>query len=134
MLTLLADVVRHPSFPAEEIERQRASRLAQLVQQRENPDAVANAVMAAALYGAAHPYGFTELGTEASNKAMTARRPAGVLVEELRRRTTRRWSCRASITDGGAPAAGREGVRRLAARARRRRPLPAPADDDGARW
>ena len=67
----MADVVRHPSFPAEEIERQRASRLASLVQQRENPNAVAAAVMAAALYGPAHPYGYTELGTEPSNKAMT---------------------------------------------------------------
>jgi len=71
MLTLMADVVRHPNFPSEEVERQRASRLAQLIQQRDNPNAVANAVTAAALYGAAHPYGFTELGTEASNKAMT---------------------------------------------------------------
>ena len=72
MLTLLADVVRHPSFPPEEIERQRASRLAQLIQQRDNPNAIANAVTAAALYGPSHPYGFTELGTEASNKAITA--------------------------------------------------------------
>ena len=70
MLTLLADVVRHPNFPAEEIERQRASRLASLVQQRENANAVASAVMAAALYGSAHPYGYTELGTEPSNKSM----------------------------------------------------------------
>jgi zinc protease len=72
MLTLLADVVRHPRFPEEEVERQRASRLASLVQQHENANAVAGAVMAAALYGAAHPYGYTELGTEASNKAMTS--------------------------------------------------------------
>ena len=71
MLTLMADVVRHPNFPSEEVERQRASRLAQLIQQRDNPNAIASAVTAAALYGAAHPYGFTELGTEASNKAMT---------------------------------------------------------------
>ena len=42
MLTLLADVVRHPNFPQEEIERQRASRLASLVQQRENANAVAS--------------------------------------------------------------------------------------------
>jgi len=70
LLDLMADVARRPSFPAEEIERQRASRLASLVQQRENPSAVASAAMAAALYGSAHPYGFTELGTEASNKAM----------------------------------------------------------------
>jgi zinc protease len=71
MLALMADVVRRPAFPQEEIERQRASRLASLVQQRENANQVASAVMAAALYGPAHPYGYTELGTEASNKAMT---------------------------------------------------------------
>ena len=71
MLDLLADVVRHPSFPADEIERQRASRLASLVQQRENASSVATAVMSAALYGTTHPYGYTELGTEPSNKAMS---------------------------------------------------------------
>ena len=35
-LDLAADIALHPSFPAAEIERQRASRLGQLVQQREN--------------------------------------------------------------------------------------------------
>ena len=71
MLNLLAEVVRRPSFPQDEIERQRASRLASLVQQRESAGAVATTVMAAALYGPNHPYGYTELGTESSNKAMT---------------------------------------------------------------
>jgi zinc protease len=71
-LDLLADVVRRPSFPADEVERQRASRLAQIVQQRDNANVIASAVTAAALYGASHPYGYAELGTEASNKAMTA--------------------------------------------------------------
>ena len=71
MLTLLADVVRHPNFPQAEVERQRASRLARLVQERENANAVASKVMAAALYGPGHPYGFTEVGTEPANKAMT---------------------------------------------------------------
>ncbi|MGE3706813.1 MAG: M16 family metallopeptidase [Vicinamibacterales bacterium] len=71
LLDILADVVRRPSFPSEEVERQRASRLASVVQQRENPGAVATTVMAAALYGPGHPYGYTELGTEASNKAMS---------------------------------------------------------------
>jgi len=71
MLELAADVVRRASFPAEEIERQRASRLAALVQQRENPNATAEAAMLAALYGHGHAYGFTELGTEASNRAMS---------------------------------------------------------------
>jgi zinc protease len=71
MLTVLADVARRPSFPADEVERQRASRLAQLLQQRENANAIASAVTAAALYGSSHPYGYTELGTEASNKSIS---------------------------------------------------------------
>jgi zinc protease len=72
LVDILADVVRHPSFPGDEVERQRASRLASLAQQRDDASQVANAAMFAALYGPAHPYGYTELGTEASNKAMTA--------------------------------------------------------------
>ena len=50
-LDLAADVALHPSFPAAEIERQRASRLAQLVQQRENPNILAVRVANVALYG-----------------------------------------------------------------------------------
>lgn len=68
-LDLLADLVLHPSFPQEEIERQRASRLGQLVQRRENPAVVADQVMSAALYGPRHPYGYAEIGTEAAIKA-----------------------------------------------------------------
>ena len=68
-LDLMADVVLHPSFPAEELERQRAQRLAQLAQQRDNPAAVAGVAMAAALYGPKHPYGFAEIGPEPAIKA-----------------------------------------------------------------
>jgi zinc protease len=70
-LDLVADVALRPSFPAEEVERQRSSRLAQLVQQRDNPGQVATQVASVALYGPRHPYGYTELGTEASMKGMT---------------------------------------------------------------
>jgi zinc protease len=70
-LEILSDVVLNPSFPAEEIERQRASRLAGLVQQRDNPAQVAAQVTAAALYGPKHPYGYSEVGTEASVKALS---------------------------------------------------------------
>ena len=70
-LDLVADVALRPSFPADEVERQRASRLAQLVQQRDNPGQVATQVASVALYGTRHPYGYTELGTEASVKAMS---------------------------------------------------------------
>ena len=69
-LNLMADVALRPSFPAEEIERQRASRLGQLVQRRDNPGQVASEVMADALYGPRHPYGYTEIGTESSMNAV----------------------------------------------------------------
>nr|WP_314632974.1 pitrilysin family protein [uncultured Janthinobacterium sp.] len=68
-LDVLADVVQHPQFPQEEVERQRASRIGQLAQQRENAAAVAARVEAAALYGPQHPYGTIQLGTEAALKA-----------------------------------------------------------------
>jgi zinc protease len=70
-LDLLADVALHPSFPAAEIDRQRASRLASLVQQRENPELVAQRTLVSALFGSSHPYGFIEIGTPDSNKAVT---------------------------------------------------------------
>jgi zinc protease len=68
---LLADVTLHPSFPAQEIERQRASRLAALVQQRDNPNQVAAQVTVSALYGPKHPYGYSEIGTEAALKSVS---------------------------------------------------------------
>ena len=71
MVDLLADVTLRPSFPAEEIERQRASRLAQVIQQRDNPNQVAAQVTAAALYGPQHPYGYSEIGTEAALKSIS---------------------------------------------------------------
>jgi zinc protease len=70
-LDVLADVTLRPSFPAEEIERQRAQRLAALVQQRDNPNQVAAQVTASALYGSKHPYGYSEIGTEAAMKAIS---------------------------------------------------------------
>jgi zinc protease len=71
LLDLMADVVRRPSFPPEEVERQRKSRLASILQQRENPGQVANNAMSAALYGPSHPYGYPDLGTEPSTSSMT---------------------------------------------------------------
>jgi len=68
-LNLLADLVLHPSFPQEEIDRQRASRLAQIIQRRENPGVVSSQVIAASLYGSQHPYGYPEIGTEAAVKS-----------------------------------------------------------------
>jgi zinc protease len=73
-LDLLADVAMRPSFPADELERQRTVRLGQLAQQRANAQALAATIVANVLYGDTHPYGFAEIGTEASLKAMTRER------------------------------------------------------------
>jgi zinc protease len=70
-LGILADVALRPSMPPEEIERQRAQRTAALVQMRDDPDTVAATAMSASLYGPKHPYGYQEIGTEASIKATT---------------------------------------------------------------
>jgi zinc protease len=70
-LNLLADVALRPSFPVEEVERIRAARIADLVQQRSNPQLIATNVMTTTIYGRAHPYGFPELGTADSNKKLT---------------------------------------------------------------
>jgi zinc protease len=69
-LDVLADMVQHPAFPAEEIERSRSSRLGELSQERENAPAVAARIELAALYGDVHPYGSTELGNEVAVKAI----------------------------------------------------------------
>jgi zinc protease len=71
LLDLMADVTLRPSFPAEELDRQRAQRLGQLVQMRDNPSQVAGVVTALVLYGDKHPYGYSEIGTEASVKAIS---------------------------------------------------------------
>ena len=70
-LDLVADVVLHPTFPQEETDRQRASRLASLADQRANPTIVATNVMNAALFGPRHPYGYSELGTRESVEKIT---------------------------------------------------------------
>jgi len=68
---LAADVLLNPEFPAGEVERLRHDRLTQVIQQRDNPNTLAAKCFAATLYGQNHPYGYIELGTEASNKALT---------------------------------------------------------------
>jgi zinc protease len=68
---LLADVVLHPAFDSQEIERVRASRLTQLVQQRDDPAATARRVFNQALYGPSHPYGYTELGTQEAMRTIS---------------------------------------------------------------
>jgi len=70
-LELMADVALHPNFPKEEVERVRKERLAALVQEQDDPFAVAGRILRAALYGSHHSYGYPDIGTEGSIKAVS---------------------------------------------------------------
>jgi len=65
-LALFADVVLRPSFPANEFERIRKTRLTDLLQLKDQGPAIANIAYPAIVYGKSHPYGARLLGTEES--------------------------------------------------------------------
>lgn len=65
-LGIIADVVTHPTFPAEELDRLRTRRRAAIQQERTQPSLMASNATAAALYGRAHPYGHS-IGGQASD-------------------------------------------------------------------
>ena len=65
---LAADVLLSPAFPKSEIDRVRHDRLTRIIQQRDDPSTVAGKAFLRAVYGPGHPYGFSEIGTEGSNR------------------------------------------------------------------
>ena len=67
---LAADVLLHPGFPESEVERLRHDRLTQILQQRDNPNTLAVKAFFSTLYGPSHPYGYVEVGTRESNRAI----------------------------------------------------------------
>ncbi len=71
VLDLVADMIEHPSFPADALERLRARTLVGLTQARDQPTAIARDVFARVLYGKDHPYGrfMTEESVEAVSRA-----------------------------------------------------------------
>lgn len=62
-LELFADVLRRPALAADELERQRRERLTSLLEQRDNPEAIAMKTAYRALYGE-HPYAHARIGSE----------------------------------------------------------------------
>jgi len=70
-LQLMADVVLHPSFPQEELERQRKLRLDSILQERNNPPAIAGKAFRSLLFGRQHPLGRETGGNEVSIKLMS---------------------------------------------------------------
>jgi zinc protease len=72
LFELLSDVAIHPAFREEEVERVRKRRLTTLIQEADDPTAVARRVFYREVYGEKSPYGYVETGTPGSTTA-TAR-------------------------------------------------------------
>jgi zinc protease len=79
-LELLSDVVLHPAFKDEEVERIRKQRLVAIIQEGDSPIAATLRVGAKALYGD-QPYGYQPVGTTESVKATTRADLAGFWAE-----------------------------------------------------
>ena len=62
-LGLLGDVVRNPTFAAEEVDRKRTQTLNAILQQRDEARAVATNAFHAVVYGTQHPFGIPLSGT-----------------------------------------------------------------------
>jgi predicted Zn-dependent peptidase len=69
-LDLFADVAMNPAFPKADFERVQDQRLVTLLQQRDQPQAIASRAFAPVFWGEKSPYGHYMLGTEESVKAM----------------------------------------------------------------
>ena len=63
-LALLADTAQHPSFPKDEVDRERSRRLTSLAQERDSPQRLLGNVLVASLYPATHAYATPLLGNE----------------------------------------------------------------------
>jgi zinc protease len=70
-LDLIADIVLHPTFPPDEVERRRASRLAAFADDRGDPNVIVARTGVSALFGPKSPFGYDNSGTEESIKAIS---------------------------------------------------------------
>src|SRR5687767_1297376 len=70
-LALFADIALRPSFPANEFDRIRQTRLTELLQLKDQGPAIANIAYPAIVYGGSHPYGARLLGTEETVKGLS---------------------------------------------------------------
>lgn len=71
VLNLLADVIRRPSFPADQVELRRGSIVTGIRQDEDNPAAVATEGLMALIYPDGHPYGRLARGTVSSVESIT---------------------------------------------------------------
>jgi zinc protease len=71
VLEVVADVVRNPSFPEDEIEKRRAETITAIRQDLDNPGVRAAEALQTLLYGTSHPYGRPAKGSLASVERFT---------------------------------------------------------------
>jgi zinc protease len=70
-LPIMGDLAERPTFPKDELERQRQQRLTTILQGRDDPATIAAVTFARVLYGQTHRFGTPQFGTAATVKAMT---------------------------------------------------------------
>lgn len=75
-LPVMADVALRPTFPKDELDRQRKQRLTSLLQGRDDPATIASVGFSRVVYGKGHRYGTPQMGTAETIKTLT--------VEDLR--------------------------------------------------
>jgi zinc protease len=63
ILSVIAEIIMSPTFPADEVERRRGEIVTLIRQDEDSPAAVATDALMAMLYGASHPYGRPIRGT-----------------------------------------------------------------------
>ncbi|HEY0657936.1 MAG TPA: pitrilysin family protein, partial [Pyrinomonadaceae bacterium] len=70
-LGIMADVVLNPAFPADQFAIQKQRRLAQIGQEKANPNALVQRILPGIIYGANHAYGKPASGYEKSVEGIT---------------------------------------------------------------
>jgi zinc protease len=71
-LPIMADVALRPTFPKDELERQRQQRLTSLLQGRDDPPTISSVAFSRILYGKGHRYGTPQMGTAETIKTFTS--------------------------------------------------------------
>lgn len=69
-LAVVSDIAEHPSFPAEEVDREKKKRLDSLAQLENSPSGISNRVSTMLLFGPEHPYGRPVQGLRSTVQAI----------------------------------------------------------------
>ena len=71
-LPIMADVALRPTFPKDELDRQRQQRLTSLLQGRDDPATISSVAFSRILYGKGHRYGTPQMGTAETIKTLSS--------------------------------------------------------------